>query len=169
LELPPPRSQIVYAALHDVSSIQARGKICQAFHPQLFVSLRVIASKETAMSRPIIICPSCHRELYHLHLPQCSWCGADIPEEEFEKVALPPGELPTPDLPPIPPLPLMGTSWMGRSTQPFMIKPFIFQPASPWKRKLKIAFSAIIMCLLLARLADFIYTLWQVHSFLPLH
>ena len=66
------------------------------------------------MSRPMIHCPACRRELYQLRRLQCLWCGARLTNAEFQQVALPPGA----PLPPSPPMPLtpplMGTPWFGR-------------------------------------------------------
>jgi hypothetical protein len=112
------------------------------------------------MSRPIIICPSCHRELYHLHQAQCSWCGADLPENEFEKVALPIGELPTPDLPPLPQSALPTGFSQGN---------FGWGPLSPQNYQLSLNFNLalLLICVMLIPLAYFLWERSQVHQIVP--
>ncbi len=108
------------------------------------------------MSRPTIYCPQCHRELYHLHTPHCLWCGADLPEEQFEQVALPPGDRPVTDLPPL--LPEMLPTGFYQSS--FGWKPFSQQPSyqqQKYRFELNITQIVLIMCLLLMPLAYFLW------------
>ncbi len=67
------------------------------------------------MSRPMIHCPYCRRELYGLRRPQCLWCGARLTDEEFRQVALPLGTTPLPLPKPMPMLPpTTGRPWLLR-------------------------------------------------------
>ena len=121
------------------------------------------------MSRPTILCPACGRELYHLRRPQCLWCGARLPADEFQQVALPPGT-PLPLSPPMPPPPpILQTPWIGRGWVPFDGNPFplIKRSVSPWERRLRIAGAALFVRVMLARLAEIAYSVWRVHQMLP--
>ena len=120
------------------------------------------------MSRPMIRCPDCHRELYNLHRPQCLWCGARLTDAEFEQVAQSPGA-PLPPLPmPLMP-PVMGTPWSGRGWGLFEGNPFalIKRSVSPWERKLRIAGAALFVCYMLAHLAYFAWSVCRVHQLMP--
>lgn len=120
------------------------------------------------MSRPMIHCPDCHRELCNLHRPQCLWCGARLTEAEFEQVAQSPGA-PLPPLPmPIMP-PVMGTPWFGSAWGRFNENPFlgIKRSVSPWERKLRIIGAAFFVCYMLAHLAYFTWSVWGVHRLMP--
>jgi len=122
------------------------------------------------MSRPLIHCPSCHRELYQLRRPQCVWCGVRLTEEEFRLVALPPGAPETPPPQPMPVMPPMGgTPWSGLGGWPFGGNPFslIKRSVSPWERKLRIAGAALFVCVMLARLAEVGWNMWQMHHLMP--
>ena len=107
------------------------------------------------MPRSTTLCPQCHRELYHLHTPHCSWCGAALPEEQFAQVALLPGGMLVTGLPP-----LLPNSRLGGNPEPFSQNPFslVQRPASPWKRNLKIIGTVFLICLVLA---DVIYGTWR--------
>ena len=122
------------------------------------------------MSRPMIHCPDCHRELYNLHRPQCLWCGARLTDAEFEQVAQAPGA-PLPPLPqPMPFIPpAMGTPWSGRGWGLFEGNPFalIKRSVSPWERKLRIVGAALFVCYMVARLAYFLWSVWRVHQLMP--
>lgn len=117
------------------------------------------------MERPTIHCPHCGRELYHLHNPHCSWCGADLPEQEFEKVALPLGELPTPDLPPL----QADNAWM----QPQSSNGWgLFNQNSTYQQQkyqidLNITQVVLFVCLLLIPAAYFFWQNWQRHQVAP--
>jgi hypothetical protein len=112
------------------------------------------------MPRQMIICPSCHRELHHLHRPQCSWCGAEMTEEEFEKVALPLGEAPTPDLPPL----LPDNSWIDSSSG---YRGWNFLSPQNYQFEMKFNQVALVICVLLISLAYFLWEKFQVHPLLP--
>jgi len=122
------------------------------------------------MSRPMIHCPDCHRELYNLHRPQCLWCGARLKEEEFQQVAEAPGAPgPPPPLPmPVMP-PLMGTPWSGPAGWFSEGNPFalIKRSVSPWERNLRIVGAGLFVCLMLARLVYFIWGMWRIHQLMP--
>ena len=121
------------------------------------------------MSRPMIHCPACGRELYHLRRPECLWCGARLSTDEFQQVALPPGT-PLPLSQPMPPPPpILQTPWIGRGWAPFAVNPFplIKRSVSPWERKLRITGAALFVCVLLARLAEIVYNVWRMHQLLP--
>ena len=108
------------------------------------------------MPRPTITCPSCHRKLYHLHTPHCSWCGADLPEEQFEQAALPPGDMPVTDLPPL----LPETPPTGFYQGNFGWGLFNQQPAyqqQKYQLNLNITQIVLIVCLLLTPLAYFFW------------
>ena len=122
------------------------------------------------MSRPMIHCPTCGRELYQLRRPQCLWCGARLAEEEFAQVALPLGAAPpllTQPMPLIPPT--TGMSWSGRGWGLFEGNPFplIKRSVSPTERKLRIAGAALFVCVMLARLIDALYSMWRMHQLMP--
>jgi len=122
------------------------------------------------MSRSIIHCPLCHRELYNLHRPQCLWCGARLTEAEFEQVALPPGAPQAPLPQPMPMMPPMtGMPWSGRVWGLFEGNPFalIKQSVSPWERELRIVGAALFACLMLARLVYFVWDLWRMQHPMP--
>ena len=125
------------------------------------------------MSRPMIHCPDCHRELYNLHRPQCLWCGARIAEDEFQQVALPPGapQAPLPQPVPMTP-PMTGMSWSGRGWGLFEGNPFLLikRSVSPLERKLRIVGAALFVCLMLARLIYLALDIWRMqHPMPPLH
>lgn len=122
------------------------------------------------MSRPMIHCPACGRELYQLRRPQCLWCGARLAEDEFQQVALPPGAPPTPLPQPMPPMPpTTGTPWFGRGGGLFEGNPFplIKRSVSLRERKLRIIGAALFVCLMLARLAEIAWNMWQMHHLMP--
>jgi hypothetical protein len=122
------------------------------------------------MSRPMIHCPACGRELYQLRRPQCLWCGARLTDEDFQQVALPPGASPTPLPQPIPLIPpTTGTPWFGRGRGLFEGNPFplIKRSVSPWERKLRIAGAALFVCVMLARLAEIGWNMWRMHYLMP--
>ncbi len=122
------------------------------------------------MSRPMIHCPACGRELYGLRRPQCVWCGARLTEDQFQQVALPPGaSLPPLPQPMTPMPPTMGTPWSGRGGGLFEGNPFplIKRSISPWERKLRIAGAALFVCVMLARLIDVLWSLWRMHQLMP--
>ena len=132
------------------------------------------------MSRPIIHCPHCHRELYNLHRPQCLWCGACIAEDEFQQVALPLGapQAPLPQPVPMTP-PMTGMSWSGRGWGLFEGNPFLLikRSVSPWERKLRIVGAALFVCVGLVHFAHGLYSMWVMqhlmslvhHSWPPAH
>lgn len=122
------------------------------------------------MSRPMIHCPDCHRELFNLHRPQCLWCGARLTQEQFQQVAEAPGAPgPPPPLPMSIMPPLMGTPWSGRSGWFSEGNPFalIKRSVSPWERKLRIVGAALCACLTLARLLYLLWDVWRMHQSLP--
>ena len=122
------------------------------------------------MTRPLIHCPSCHRELYHLHLPECSWCGAAISAEEFQKVALPPGSSVPPMQDALPILmPMTEPSWGSSRWGLFNQNPFSLIPAprSPWESKLRIAGAALFVCLIVARFGETAWGMWKIHQLMP--
>ena len=124
------------------------------------------------MSRPTIQCPHCSRELFNLRYPHCSWCGTELMEEEFQKVAKPPGSYSPPASNPMPILPpTVGMFRFGRAWQPFNASPFrlIKRSVSPWERKLRIVGAALFICLMLAHLLEAGYAMWRMHQLLPLH
>ena len=120
------------------------------------------------MSRPMIHCPDCHRELYNLHRPQCLWCGARLTEAEFEQVAQSPGvplpPLPMPLMPPVMRTPWFGSAWGRINGNPFL---GIKRSVSPWERKLRIIGDAFFVCYMLAHLAYFAWSVWGVHRLMP--
>ena len=120
------------------------------------------------MSRPMIHCPACGRELYQLRRPQCLWCGARLTDEEFRLVALPPGAPPPPLPQPMPMLPPTGGApWAGRGLfegNPF---PLIKRSVSPMERKLRIAGAALFVCVMLARLAEIAWDMWHTSHLMP--
>ncbi len=122
------------------------------------------------MSRPMIHCPACGRELYQLRRPQCLWCGARLTEDQFQQVALPPGAPPPPLPQPMPPMPpTTGTPWFGRSGGPFEGNPFplIKRSISPWERKLRIAGAALFVCVMLAHFLELLYSMWRMYQPMP--
>lgn len=108
------------------------------------------------MPRPIIHCPQCRRELYHLHTPRCSWCGADIAEEEFEQVALPPGDMQVTDLPPLLPE-TPPTGFFQRSSGWGLFNPQPDYRQQKYQFDLNITQIVLIVCLLLMPLAYFLW------------
>ena len=125
------------------------------------------------MSRPTILCPGCGRELFHLYRPQCVWCGARLSQEQFEEIAAPP-TAPSALSPPMPFIPpTTGFSWFGGSSRglfegnPF---PLIKRSVSPWEKKLRIAGAALFVAVMLARLAEIAWNMWNLsHRMPPLH
>ena len=101
------------------------------------------------MSRPMIHCPQCQRELFNLHRPQCLWCGARLTEAKFEQLAESPG--PPPPLPMPSPLTISGISWFGRG--------------GGLLARLAVGV-AICVIMMLAHLAETAWHLWR-HSHLP--
>jgi hypothetical protein len=120
------------------------------------------------MSRPMIHCPGCGRELYHLQHPHCLWCGARIAEDQFAQVAAPPGMSPPPPQP-LPMMPPPGAPLFGRGGGLFEGNPFplIKRSVSPWERRLRIAGAALFVCLMLARLAEVAWNMWQMSHLMP--
>ncbi len=124
------------------------------------------------MSRPIIQCPRCGRELYQLRRPQCIWCGARLSEELFEQVALPHGTPPSPLPQPMPLMPpLSGTPQYGRGWGLFEGNPFslIKRTVSPRERRLRIVGAALFVLVILARLGYISWSMWQVSHLMPPH
>ena len=117
------------------------------------------------MPRPTIHCPHCSRELYHLHTPHCSWCGADLPNEEYQKVALPFGVPLTPDLPPL----LPDNAWV-QSPASRAWKLLNQNPA--FGAKLILSLIAVLMLVVRVVLIPVAYSfqkMWHTHHLLPLH
>lgn len=121
------------------------------------------------MPRPIIHCPQCHRELFNLRRPLCLWCGANIPREQFEQVVALPALINAQEPMPFFMPPVYGTVPFGlgawRRLNPFRS---VNGSVSPWERKLRIAGAALALCFVAAKLAETLWTLWQLHQTMPL-
>lgn len=122
------------------------------------------------MSRPIIHCSACGRELFQLRRPLCIWCGAQISPDQFAEVAAPAQNSPFLS-PPMPMPPLTGTPWLSGSRRLFVGNPFplINKSVTPWEKKLRIAGAALFVLLMLARLAELFWSMWRLHEVIPGH